>query len=64
MILKVLKRGTIFSIGTSLDMKWILIEKFREPSMFECEENLIEFLLEISKFGWNLDKRLIFAPSD
>jgi hypothetical protein len=51
MILKVLKRGTIFSIGTSLDMKWILIEKFREPSMFECEENLIEFLLEISKFG-------------
>jgi hypothetical protein len=50
MVLKDLKRGTMFSIETSSDSKWILSENFREASMFEFEENLIEFLLGISKF--------------
>jgi hypothetical protein len=38
--------------------------KFREASIFEFQLNLVEFLLGIFKLGWNLDKRLVFAPSD
>jgi hypothetical protein len=59
MVEKVLKKGTFLSIGTAPDLKWI------------SNENSEKFLgLEFSrisswnfKFGRNLDKTLVFAPS-
>jgi hypothetical protein len=58
--LKILTKGTTFSIGTSPDSKW------------NSNENSEKFLgLEFNrisswnfKLGWNLDKILILAPSD
>jgi hypothetical protein len=43
-----------------VDFEW----KFKEDSRFEFDSNWIEFLLGTSNFWWNLDKRLVFTPTD
>jgi fructosamine-3-kinase len=63
MAVKGSKIGTTFSIETSLDSKWMLNEKSEKllGLNFNKFARISSWNLQI---GMNIDKRLVFAPSD
>jgi hypothetical protein len=55
-----LKKGTTFSIGTSLDSNWISNEKIREASRFKIQLNVLEFLFGTSNLNEDWTKGSCF----